>query len=253
MEKVTALAAPHHDPSGKLLKNQKEATTILKNIFDTVNVSVSHLTDKRVLDLFEDQGVHTTKRHEDGHVSARYTSALKLSLEDTSDHILLIDFDRALHWALHYEDELRTVVEDLRTSEGFTSYVRSSRAFETHPLTQRETELIINQIASTTVGQQIDVVSGAYGLDRTTAELIVEKAKRNDFGFYGEILAIPFLAGLRINRFEVEGLEWETPDAYEHEINTMGYIQWLHNFESLEEWEKRLTLAFEAGSAIQNN
>lgn len=250
-EKIVALASPHHDPSGKLLKDEKTAVKILKNIFDTANVSLSHLTDKRVRALLKDSGFHTTTRQEDGNISSRYTGALQLALEDSVDYIMLIDFDRAIHWALHYEDELSTVVEDLRTSEGFTSYVRSSRAFETHPLTQRQTEIVINQIASTVVGQQVDIVSGAYGMDRETAALVSKKGNKEDFSFYGQILALPFHEGVKINRLEVEGLEWETPDQFREEINKVGYIQWLHNFESLEEWEKRLTLAFEAGSAIQ--
>ena len=243
-EKIVTLIAPHHDPAGNLLKLQNQGAKALKAIFDTVNVSLTQQSDGRVYRDLEYLGVHVEKREETGDVGERYRSSLKMGLKDKVDHLFLVDFDRALHWVLNFEDELRTVVETLKTSEGFTSLIRTERAFETHPLTQRETEKVANAIATEVVGRRVDISSGAFGLDREVAELVVKESTKNDFGFYGEIMAIPLRHGIKINTIEVEGLEWETPDQYKEEINKVGYTQWLNNFQSLEELEKKLTLSF---------
>lgn len=248
-----ALLAPHHDPSGSLLKGLHAQISVLKSIFDVVGVAVSDQTDSRVLKDFDLFGIHHQLRKENGDVSERYRQALKIGLEDNIHHSLLIDFDRALHWAAIYPDELKTVADQLKNSDGFSSLLRSPRAFETHPLVQRETEIVVNQIASEIVGKRVDILSGAYGLDKEAAQLVINKATKSDFGFYGQVLAVNFQAGQRINTIEVEGLEWETPDQYRDQINIIGYSQWLNNFQNLAEWEKRLTLAFEAGSALQKS
>jgi hypothetical protein len=252
-EKTIALLSPHHDPSGRLIRGLRNEITLLKAIFDVVCVSVSDLTDSRVLKDFDLSGIHYRKIKQTGSVSARYQAALRLGLEDAITHFLLIDFDRALHWATTFPHELEAVADQLRSSEGLTLINRSPRAFETHPLTQRETEVVVNQIASDIVDQQVDVLSGAYGMAREVAELIEKKAHKEDFGFYGQVLALPYEKGIQIGSIEVEGLEWETPDQFRDKINTVGYLTWLKNFQSLKEWEKRLTLAFEAGSALQKS
>jgi hypothetical protein len=249
-EKIVSLVSPHHDPDGRLLESQNQACRKLKAIFDTVNVSLTQESDGRVYRDLEYLGVHVQKREETGNVGERYLSALRMGLEDKVDYLFLIDFDRALHWVLGFGDELKTVIEDLKTSEGFTSYIRSQRAFETHPLTQRETERAANDLASQFMGKRVDLFSGAHGMGREVAEFINKESHKTDFGFYGEVLALPFNQGFKLNTVEVDGLEWETPDQYSEEINKIGYTQWLNNFQSLVEWEKRLTLAFEAGQAL---
>lgn len=250
-EKTIALSSPHHDPNGSLLKGLHSQISVLKSIFDTVAVSVSDLTDPRVLRDFDLFGIHYQVRKENGNVSDRYRQALKLGFDDGIDTTLLLDFDRALHWATAFPDEMRIVADQIRNNDGFTSLQRSQRAFETHPLVQRETEVVVNQIASEIVGKRVDVLSGGYGLDKESSNIVLKKATAADFGFYGQILAVNFYEGIRINTVEVEGLEWETPDQYKDQINIVGYSQWLSNFQSLSEWEKRLTISFEAGSALQ--
>lgn len=249
-EKIVSLAAPFHNTDGSLLTPQNKASKILKSIFDTINVTLTTQSDGRVFRDLEYEGVNVQRREQTSDVGDRYRASLQLALEDPISYLLLIDFDRAIHWALNFEDELRAVVEDLKSSEGFTSMVRSERAFETHPQTQRETEKAVNTIASEIAGRRVDILSGAYGMDQETASLLVKEISKSDFGFFGELLAIPVKNKIKINTLEVEGLEWETPDQYKNQINKIGYTQWLNNFQSLEEWEKRLTLAFEAGSAL---
>lgn len=250
-EKTIALVSPFHDPRGSLLTEATAVAPILKNIFDVVYVSLSDQTSRRYLDIFERNGMHFEFRVEDGDIGERYRACLRAGIAESVEQLLLMDFDRALHWARSFPDELEVVAEQIKVNEGFTSLVRSRRAFETHPQTQRETELVANEIASEVVGRQVDILSGAYGMDVEVAKVLVKEISKNDFGFYGEILAIPFREGFEINGIEVEGLEWETPDQYKEEIHKVGYSQWLNNFQSLEEWEKRLTLAFEAGKSVE--
>lgn len=250
-DKTIALVGPHHDPSGKLISGMRNRMATLRSIFDVVAISVSESTDSRVLKEFDLAGIHFEIRVEDGSVSKRYRDSLKLGLEDNVDHMVLIDFDRALHWVNSFPEELETVAHQLRDLDGFTSLVRSNRAFETHPPSQRETEKVVNQIASEVIGKKVDPMSGGYAMDTETAAMLEKKATNHDFSFYGQLLAVTHQEGIQINSVEVEGLEWETPDQFKDEINKLGYMDWLNNFQSLDEWEKRLTLAFEAGSVFK--
>ena len=58
---------------------------------------------------------------------------------------------------------------------------------------------------------------------------------------------------ITINTIEVEGLEWETPDQYKDKIDKEGYSQWLSEFESLPEWEKRVKLIEKSTEVLTEN
>jgi hypothetical protein len=41
---------------------------------------------------------------------------------------------------------------------------------------------------------------------------------------------------------EREGLEWETPDRYQEEIRTQGLEGWKLNFQTVNEWRRRIAM-----------
>jgi hypothetical protein len=51
---------------------------------------------------------------------------------------------------------------------------------------------------------------------------------------------------------EVGGLEWETPDKYQAEIEEIGYDDWLDQFQSHQEWAKRVELMEEGLKELFN-
>lgn len=237
-----ALATPLHDPKGLIVpileKNGRKLVEVYKS---NIAVNVTPQTSIRVEELLENLGF---KYEISGgkEIGEDYRNAIRLSLKSNAGFIQLLDFDRALHWVDRFPDELSKVKNQLEESLGFVSFVRSKKAFETHPITQRSTETAVNAIASEVAGFGIDIMSGSMGMERALAELIVKESSRDDFGFYAEPLIIAKKHKFPISILEVDGLEWETPDQYKDQIEKYGYSAWLSKFQSLSEWEKRVKL-----------
>jgi len=49
---------------------------------------------------------------------------------------------------------------------------------------------------------------------------------------------------------EIDGLEWETPDRYKEEIKAKGHEKWLHEFQTPQEWERRIELLGEVTTSM---
>jgi hypothetical protein len=237
------LASCLHDPEGKLSDIIKKYAKDLLKVYDgRCYISISEQTSPSVSKQLEEAHFIISHYRYGKHVGKNYKKALELSLAARTSHIQFIDFDRALHWVKRFPEELTTVVEKISSYEGFISLVRTRKAFDSHPLTQRTTETVINAIASEYAKMDVDIMSGAFAMERHVAQVIVNEVKRNDFGIYAEILDLVLKQKAPIHTLEVEGLEWETPDQFTDKIKKEGYIAWLDEFMSLPEWKKRVAL-----------
>lgn len=245
-----ALATPLHDPKGLILPILKQNGQKLKEIYAShVAVNVTPQTNKETVELLEEFGFNVRVSKE-GSIGQDYRNAVSLALSLNTSFIHLLDFDRALHWVDRFFTELKDVEKRMLEFSGYVSFVRSKKAFETHPVTQRSTETAVNAIASEVAGMGVDIMSGSLGMDRSLAELVIKESRRDDFGFYAEPLMIAKKHNLPINTLEVEGLEWETPDQYKEQIEEYGYSGWLSKFQSLSEWEKRVKLLDETTQVL---
>lgn len=245
-----ALATPLHDPKGVILPILKQGGQKLNEIYGShIAVSVTPQTNKETISLLEELGFKIRVSKE-GNIGEDYRNAISLALSLNTSFVHLLDFDRALHWADRFFEELKNVEEQMVNYAGYVSFVRSKKAFETHPITQRSTETAVNAIASEVAGMGVDIMSGSLGMERSLAELVIKESKRDDFGFYAEPLMIAKKHNFPINTIEVEGLEWETPDQYKEQIEKYGYSGWLANFQSLSEWEKRVKLLDETTQVL---
>jgi hypothetical protein len=237
-----ALATPLHDSKGLILPILKQNGQKLKEIFGAnIAVSVTPQTNQEVIKLLNEFNFNVQVSRE-GSIGEDYRNAVSLALSLNTSFIHLLDFDRALHWVDRYIDEFKDVDKQMLGFLGYVSFIRSKRAFATHPITQTSTETATNAIASKVAGVQVDIMSGSIGMERSFAELVLKESKREDFGFYAEPLMIAKKHNFPINTIEVEGLEWETPDQYKEQIEKYGYSAWLAKFQSLGEWEKRVKL-----------
>jgi len=256
MDNSVILVSPLHDPDARLeeevIKNGVKLNAFFNNL---VIVSTTENTSEKTIKALNNTRLNYSFLSEEieNTLGNNYRNAIKLGLEKNSSHILLLDFDRALHWTRRFAQELEEIKNKLLSLNGFTSFVRTRRAFESHPLMQRSTETTINAIASEVAKKDIDIMSGAFGMDRNFAETVLKFSKRDDFGFYAEILEIALKNNTTIDTIEVEGLEWETPDQYKDKINKEGYSQWLSEFESLSEWEKRVKLIEKSTEVLTEN
>jgi len=245
-----SLASPLHDPKGLIVPILKKNGTKLKEIYSSnIAVNVTSETSEEAKKLLAELKFNT-QISEEGSIGKDYRNAIALALTLNTSFIHLLDFDRALHWAENFFDELKKVEEQIVNYSGYVCFVRSKKAFETHPITQRSTETVVNAIASEVAGLGVDIMSGSLGMERRLAEFVVKESKRDDFGFYAEPLIIAKKHEFKIHTIEVDGLEWETPDQYKEQIEKYGYSGWLTRFQSLTEWEKRVKLLDETTQVL---
>lgn len=237
-----ALASPLHDPEGKILDLiNKNGRKLLQIYHEKAAVCVSETTIPSVIEKLKSIGFKV-EIQEGTNLADNYRLAIKTALEFETPYVHQIDFDRALHWANRFPGELKDVLTYFPSYSGFISFMRTHRAFETHPEIQRTVETTVNAIASEVVKVDVDIMSGSFGFDRKLATYIVSESKRRDFGIYAEFLTIAQKHKSQINVIEVEGLEWETPDQFKEVIEKEGYAKWLEDFQSLPEWKKRIKL-----------
>ncbi len=179
--------------------------------------------------------------------------SVEQALRDTSNsHIIYCDADRVLHWAEFYPAELQTISEAVRRFD-FTVLGRTPRAFESHPHTQRDTETIINRLFGQISGfSWNDVTSGARGLSRAAAEMIVAHVEDDELStdvswplYLQQHGARSARSAWSLGYLETEGLEFETADRFGDEIAVAGGLAaWIDRLENdPQEWVFRFDLA----------
>lgn len=180
-------------------------------------------------------------------------TALAHGLRTDAQQLHLCDWDRVIHWADTYPDELEDVAKQIMRHD-FLVLGRTARAFETHPRVQRDTEAIINHCFGLAWGATWDVTAASRGLSRAAAQRIVEACDEpsigNDCVWPLFLRSYPdFAIGYRAT----EGLEWETPDSYAAEIaGAGGLAAWLASHDAnLPYWVQRLVLAHVEIDALQ--
>jgi hypothetical protein len=134
----------------------------------------------------------------------------------------LCDFDRLLHWWHHWRDELAATLARLPAAD-LTILGRTERAWSTHPANQLETEGLANRLVSHFYGADVDIASGSRGLSRQAVEFLGTHSRVHDVGTDGEWpLLLRRAARFRCAQLLVEGLEFETADAYPDEVAAAG-------------------------------
>jgi hypothetical protein len=139
---------------------------------------------------------------------------------------LVCDFDRWLHWARCYPDELDGLPERVLGEHPHAWFIclgRTQRAVATHPIAQVLPEAATNRALVAATGRTLDATAGASWVRREAADLILEgstaMSKATDLEWPGLVLrADPD----RVAGLFLEGLEFETADGYVNEIAAAG-------------------------------
>jgi len=247
------LVSPLHDPEGRITEIFKKYSSELLRLYNGyVAINITETTSPETLEAIKKTKIKFSIQDKKNvkNIGDNYKKALSLGFGFPSSHFHLMDFDRALHWAKRFPKELKKVIEKMPSYEGLLSFIRTTQAFESHPFIQRSTEIVTNALASKVVGFDVDIMSGSFGLDKNLANLVLKNSKENGVGIYAEILKIAIRNEIPIKTIIVEGLEWETPDQYQNEIEKDGYITWLEKFESLTEWKRRASLIEESTKVL---
>lgn len=240
------LTSTHHDPDRRLVAQSERVLPALRRIFPAIAVLASQTTPPDALAPLEAAGVLVRLVPPQGLVLLGRTrrDALAVGLEAGAEWLFFCDLDRILHWAEFYPDELSQTAAAI-TGVDLTVLGRTPRAFASHPRTQRDTEAIINSVFAATFGAPWDITAAARGLSRRAAKAILAGCQEETIGTDGAWPLFAHTAGLSLAYRETEGLEFETPDRFPHEIAAAGGIdRWLAQLDaSASEWAARVAIA----------
>ncbi|MFX1557221.1 MAG: hypothetical protein ACFFC9_08200 [Promethearchaeota archaeon] len=243
------LCSTFHDPEFRLKNLLNNIISIIKKSFLKAIICLTPTTSEEVYKFLSREGfkilIEPSMRNVD-----TYRKAIKETLnkieEPQTEKIFYIDFDRLIHWIDVYPNEFIDLINNTIDVD-YLHIGRTLRAFETHPLTQKKTEVIVNEIGSKILGftKTIDIISVCYIFTKELAEKLIEVKNETTSGFYCTWPLLFWNWATKKKYIEVEGLEWETPDRFKVEIADLGYKEWVKQFQSPIEWEKRVTYLHE--------
>jgi hypothetical protein len=245
-----ALATTYHDAKDRMYDQIVQALPALTRLFDGIAVQASPAAPPRSLAALADAGARIGQddpRQPGGaaQLGRIRRAALALALQQRTTFLLYFDFDSMLHWVQRYPDELGAVLARIPEHD-MTLIGRSQRALDSHPHSQRETEVFVNHAFAHLSGYSWDVMRSGRGLSRRAAEAIVAECAED--GISADVVWPLFLlrkGGFSIESIAVEGTEFETPDRYGPEIIAAGgYASWLRQIDAdPRRWARRLDLA----------
>lgn len=258
MPPSVVLAATHHDPHDTMFAQIERVLPRLQESYAALTVFSTPDAGPRSDTLLAAAGVRIVLQPEGAQQGLETlglvrNATIRAAVEQGAAYVHLCDFDRALHWAESYPDELRELIDAIPRHD-FLILGRTPRAFATHPRVQRDTEAIVNHTFGLAFGQPLDVTAASRGLSRRAAELLLalsepEPTVGNDCAWLLYLARFPELV---IGYAATEGLEWETPDRHADEIAAAGGLDaWIANFDAdPQRWEFRLQLALHEVAAI---
>jgi hypothetical protein len=245
--------SPLHDPEARLEELLVRHGKDLVRLYDNnVVVSVTDTTSPKIFALLDSFHIFYEKHHKQTaiDVGGNVRNALRLGLTYEMPQLHFIDFDRALHWMKRFPEEYAEVVGKISVMSGYISFVRTQKAFASHPLTQRLTEATINAIVEEIAGVGVDIMSGSFALERHIASTLIAESQCTDYGIYAEFFKLIMKQKVPLSTIEVKGLEWETADQFKKEIDQQGYDVWYDGFQSLQEWKKRVRIIIDSENQL---
>lgn len=212
-----------HDPHGQMLDLTQQSLTALCDLYQwRVVIEATENTDPRLLRILSlCSQIHYSPP---GDIAAARRRLLRNGLRyfPIATHYHLVDFDRLLHWNLHFPGELRRVVGHLPDYD-FTILGRTSRAMATHPFAQRETERLANLLFSAGTQQAVDVLTASRGISNAIAQRILAHSVAD--GPAGVDCEWPLIASryCKVSYIATEGLEYESATFG---IGRRGLAEW---------------------------
>ncbi|MBD3196337.1 MAG: hypothetical protein GF317_14860 [Candidatus Lokiarchaeota archaeon] len=250
------IASTLHEPEFRLKDVFQRTTAFIKRHIPHIYLSYTSQTSEEVVSALSNEGIICKVTPNDDQVNT-YNYAVKLCIDNWKDNIskriFYIDFDRLLHWINFYPEELIKII-GMVDEYDFLHIGRTARAFETHPKTQKRTEGVINNLGSKVLEEKriIDIISVNFAFSKRLAKIIIDYSYSTAVGFYCTWPIILWKNANNPSYVEVEGLEWETPDRFKHIISEIGYDKWLNDFQSPQEWEKRVRFIQECEEELLN-
>lgn len=194
-----------HDPHGKLVEATQNELLHIAELYAGMVVEMTDSTDPRLKKLLSN--VARIHYNPPGDIARARRNLIRIGLLlHPASCFHFADYDRLLHWWIHYPDELRSVAAVIPDYD-FVVLGRTERAMQTHPFIQRETEKLINRLFAHAFGQSIDPLTASRGISNRAAQVI--NAYSCAVGPAGIDVEWPILAG-EAAYIPVEGLEYES-------------------------------------------
>ncbi|MDQ4099353.1 MAG: hypothetical protein M3121_02495 [Chloroflexota bacterium] len=250
----TALAATLHDPEGGLGQLLSGAAERF-GAYSSMHVIATAATDPKVVAALSAFGAQVSADG-DERAGENRRRAVMNAVSTGAAGCLYCDFDRWLHWAHYFREELTTLpakIAELRPAPWYVCLGRTPRAFATHPLVQRVTEEATNHALGLALHQQIDATAGACWLSPEGAEIVLRDSIEPTNATDLEWPALVYRAAPdRLDSLACEGLEFETADRYEAEIAAAGGLsEWTEQvYDRAEDWHERLRLSADSVAAL---
>jgi hypothetical protein len=244
------LATTYHDGNDRMFDQIARVLPSLTTLFHGIAIQASSRAPERSLTLLATAGA-AIQRDDPNHPAGATRlgnarrRALALALHQDAPVILFFDFDSLLHWTEHYRDELAAVLPHLIHYD-MTIIGRTPRALDSHPQSQRATEVLVKQLFAHLTGSAWDVMRSGRGLSRRAAETIVRES--HDDSISTDVswpLLLLHHGDFTLTSIAVEGTEFETQDRYQPEVTTAGgQRQWLEHIDrDPRRWADRFNLA----------
>lgn len=248
------LVSTLHDPGAATLPFI-DATSAAISSYPLVIIAAAAATDSRVTARLQELGVHVIP----GGLTGEGRRAALGAVEGEWPACFSCDFDRWLHWATAWPEELAALPARIARlgQRGLPPWYvclgRTARAFRTHPAAQRLPEAATNRALSLAAGTPLDAVSGAAWLTPEAAAIILaasrEPTAATDLEWPALILRHD---PARLRGLRCEGLEWETPDFHAAAIASFANLDaWTTaTYDTSAVWAERLALAAASTAAL---
>jgi len=251
---MTALAATLHDPDGRMLPLLLRHASRLGG-YDAAAIAVTPQTAAAVRRALETAGARPIPGGKEiGR--GRRDAVAAASFHAPGADVLCIDFDRWLHWADRFPEDLAALpgrIAARRSRPWYACVGRTARAWATHPEVQRACEGPTNRALSLAAGMRLDATAGCCWLAPDAIPAILsrstEASNATDLEWPAIVLreAPGRLCGVR-----AEGLEFETPTFFPREIAAGGGLAaWTAaTYDTPSMWAARLRLASDSSAAL---
>lgn len=238
-----------HDPGEVLLDfvNQIDIS-VLKKYFSCA--AVTEDTSEATLKYLRDQGFETIVG---GLYGESRTTSIRFALEAGAETIFSCEFDKLYSWYQNHPSSLLDFIQ-LEHQEQLVVVGRTEQAWQTYPESWVQTEQIANKMLSRMVGKDIDPYTGPVLLKKEAAQTIVDNATEKVWGSIADYVLICLDHNIEIGSFNTDGMEWENPYVYAHEVKSMGEDTWREKYyNSVNEWEKRTASLLEQLRVIKRH
>ena len=224
-----ALATNLHDVNGIYKDLISVYYPRISEIYPEIYAVYTSVTDPATVEELDKFGVKTELQIGGGvglqYISDARRQALKASLRNGHNHTHVLEIDRLLQWVHNNPVELASVVAKIPLFD-FTVFGRTSRAFESHPRSQVETERLVNKVLELILHLDYDFLAASRGISKQAAEIILQHSISEECGTDSEWpIIIHCCTDLPISYIEVEGLEWEAWFRFPERVTRTGSVE----------------------------